>query len=307
MFHRGLINQIMEYISYKHHTYNQTSKYMIDFKNDLYRTEWLELVFAGRNKAYGAYELRQHNAFTTIKALIVGSALMLTMLIVPLAYSRFFQFNLDTGIPVMEEPILRMVEFAAVPPLKEVEPAPPEAPKPAKKVPLQKLVPLKVVPAAVPTEEMLSVEDLKSKAIGQQTVVADPGNGGLNILESTPAGNSGNTTSKALGDEVVGLELLEAYPEFPGGQSAFSKYISRNLRYPMAARESEISGRVIVSFVIEKNGDLSHIKILRGIGGGCDEEAIRVLKESPPWSPGMQNGQKVRVAYTMPIFFQLAG
>jgi TonB family protein len=99
---------------------------------------------------------------------------------------------------------------------------------------------------------------------------------------------------------------VEVMPEFPGGQSGWGEYLQQNMRYPPIARENNISGRVILSFVVEKNGDLSDIRVLRGIGGGCDEEAVRVLKTAPSWKPGKLNDRPVRVAYTMPIFFQLA-
>ncbi len=83
------------------------------------------------------------------------------------------------------------------------------------------------------------------------------------------------------------------------------KFLRKNLRYPGNAAELGIQGKVFLSFVIEKNGDLSHIKVLRGIGSGLDEEAVRVLSKSPQWKPGIQNNQKVRVAYTLPINFSL--
>ncbi|HUH32344.1 MAG TPA: energy transducer TonB, partial [Daejeonella sp.] len=130
--------------------------------------------------------------------------------------------------------------------------------------------------------------------------------GVLNATEINPAADGQGVADQTVSNEPVGMSMLEKYPEFPGGQDAFNKYISRNLRYPMMARENSISGRVFVSFIIEKNGSLSNIQVVRGIGGGCDDEAVRVLKNSPLWAAGMQNGQKVRVAYTIPIFFQLA-
>jgi TonB family protein len=99
---------------------------------------------------------------------------------------------------------------------------------------------------------------------------------------------------------------VEIMPEFPGGMAGWDKYLQKNMKYPPIARKNNITGRVIVAFVVEKNGDLSDIKVIRSIGGGCDEEAVRVLKTAPSWKPGIQNGRPVRVAYTMPIFFQLA-
>jgi protein TonB len=94
-------------------------------------------------------------------------------------------------------------------------------------------------------------------------------------------------------------------PEFVGGMDAWAKFLGKNLRYPVQARDEGIQGRVTVSFVVEKNGELSNVKVLKGIGYGCDEEAIRVIKKSPFWKPGFQNGRPVRVSYVMPIVFRL--
>ncbi|HET8828379.1 MAG TPA: TonB family protein [Pelobium sp.] len=98
---------------------------------------------------------------------------------------------------------------------------------------------------------------------------------------------------------------VEVLPSFPGGIQAFGKFLGQNLKYPDVAKKANIQGRVFCQFVVEKDGSLSNIKAVRGIGGGCDEEAVRVLSISPKWKPGMQNGEKVRVSYVIPIFFQI--
>lgn len=102
--------------------------------------------------------------------------------------------------------------------------------------------------------------------------------------------------------EYNGLEVL---PEFKGGLQAFGAFLSRNLHYPKEARRNKIQGRVFLSFIIEKDGSLTNAKVIRGIGAGCDEEALRVINSSPKWNPGVQRGRPVRVSYTVPIFFQL--
>jgi len=96
---------------------------------------------------------------------------------------------------------------------------------------------------------------------------------------------------------------VEAEPSFPGGIEMFYRFLQYNIRYPAKAFEDKIQGKVFISFVVEKDGSLTDIKVLRGIGGGCDEEAVRVMKTSPKWRPGIQNGRPVRVQYTMPISF----
>lgn len=98
---------------------------------------------------------------------------------------------------------------------------------------------------------------------------------------------------------------VEENPEFPGGPAKLLEYIQKNLEYPEAARENEIQGRVFVGFIVEEDGSVSNVKILRGIGYGCDEEAIRLVYSLPKFKPGKQRGKPIRVAYTLPIVFKL--
>jgi TonB family protein len=94
-------------------------------------------------------------------------------------------------------------------------------------------------------------------------------------------------------------------PEFPGGLDAFFKFLGKNIRYPANARENGTQGRIIISFVVEKDGSLTDVKVVKGIGDGCDEEAVRVIKMSPKWNPGVQDGKPVRVKYSVPIAFAI--
>jgi TonB family protein len=99
--------------------------------------------------------------------------------------------------------------------------------------------------------------------------------------------------------------VVEEMPEFPGGVEAMIHYVGDNVKYPEEAKDKEIQGRVFISFVIEKDGSVNEVKVMRGIGGGCDEEAVRVIKAMPKWKPGKQEGKPVRVNYMMPINFKL--
>lgn len=101
------------------------------------------------------------------------------------------------------------------------------------------------------------------------------------------------------------FQIVEEMPSYPGGAEALYEYLNDNIRYPIVALESGISGRVYVQFVVEKDGSVSDVKVLRGIGGGCDEEAIRVVEKMPRWNPGKQRGRAVRVLYMVPINFTL--
>lgn len=108
-------------------------------------------------------------------------------------------------------------------------------------------------------------------------------------------------------EEAEIFTVVEESPGFPGGDEARIKFLQENIKYPTMARESGIQGTVYVTFVVEKGGNVTDVKILRGIGGGCDEEAIRVIKAMPKWNAGKQRGKPVRVQFNMPIKFTLAG
>ena len=105
-------------------------------------------------------------------------------------------------------------------------------------------------------------------------------------------------------DEVV-FNIVEVMPRFPGGEQKMMEFISKNIEYPQIAQDSGIQGRVFVSFIIESDGSVSNVKLLRGIGGGCDEEAMRVVQAMPRWIPGKQRGKAVRVSYQIPVMFKL--
>lgn len=107
-------------------------------------------------------------------------------------------------------------------------------------------------------------------------------------------------------DKVI-FDVVEQMPQYPGGDDARIKYLAKNLKYPEEARKEGIEGKVFVTFVVEKDGSITGAKILKGIGGGCDEETIRVIENMPNWEPGKQRGKTVRVRFNMPIIFKLNG
>ena len=109
-------------------------------------------------------------------------------------------------------------------------------------------------------------------------------------------------------EEVLETEIftvVESMPEFPGGMGELMKFLAKNIKYPPLAKESGIQGRVFINFVVEPTGAISNVKVLRGIGGGCDEEAVRVVASMPKWKPGKQRGKSVRVSYNLPVKFTL--
>jgi protein TonB len=153
---------------------------------------------------------------------------------------------------------------------------------------------IKVVDQPVSPDEMPSLDDLKDAAVGQ--------------LPSTAVGQNrvGTAAVPTADNSIREAASLDSYPEFEGGMAAWAKFIQKNLRYPSQAQEDGIQGKVFVSFVIEKDGSISNVTLLRGVAASVDQEALRVIQKSPKWKPGIQNKQFVRVRYNIPISFSLA-
>jgi protein TonB len=278
---------------------------MISFTQNLYRNQWLDLVFKNRNKTYGAYELRKNNAETTVKAFLYATAFFCLLVITPWLIDLISKTN-----PAAEnnEP-MRIIEVKLQAGINQVKSERKPAPKAPAKPVQHKSIPyasMTVVPENQTESDIPTQEQLMDAVISTMNTNGAE-NQSLNPIEIQEeiSNTTENSALPADNMELYTTDGIERYPEFPGGQSAFINYLSRNLRYPEAAFERGIQGKVLISFIIEKNGRISNIKILRGIGYGCDEEAIRVLEKSPEWKPGMQNKQKVRVAYTLPINFSL--
>jgi len=118
-------------------------------------------------------------------------------------------------------------------------------------------------------------------------------------------GNSYSDPAKAYNAETGVYTVVEQMPEYPGGMNAMMSYLSSNITYPQQAKNDTVTGRVFINFIIEKDGSVTNVKVLRGIGSGCDEEAVRVISSMPKWKPGVQNGEAVRVSYNIPIKFAL--
>jgi len=275
---------------------------MLITKFDLYNAEWLDLVFDHRNKNYGAYELRQSYGRTMTKsmgiafaavALLSAAAIIFKAKPKPIDNRRIIEVKLDPSIP--KPPV-------EAKPKQPDAPAPMEHQKPAAPVEAKGFTTPHIVPTDPPTEPP-TIDQLKDVAIGPTDVKGPSGAG--NVIDSKDPGPGGTGTAK-VDDGVHTLDGLEVMPEPVGGAAAWAKFLQKNLRFPGAAQDAGVSGKVLLSFIIEKDGTLSNIKVDRPAGYGFDEEALRVLKLAKAWKPGVQNGQNVRVRYSIPISFQLA-
>jgi protein TonB len=263
-------------------------------KLDIIKNQWLDIVFEGRNKIYGAYELRKSNGKTTVKALIIGSIIFSFAVAAPLIAS----FLPDSG----EEEVDNNVKIATVklPPKKEeVKPNQPPPPPPPPKVDQVKFTKPVVAKAEEVTEDPPKIEELKDKKVGSETIKGDP-DAVLTVDEPVGTGTAAVVEED---NQVYNTAGIEVKPDFPGGIEKFYKFVGNNYKTP---EEEGLKGKVYVTFVVEKDGSLTDIKVLRDIGYGTGAEAIRVLKKCPKWTPGEQNGKKVRVLYSLPITIQSA-
>ncbi|MBP4139899.1 energy transducer TonB [Flavobacterium geliluteum] len=263
-------------------------------KLDIIKNQWLDIVFEGRNKIYGAYELRKSNTKTTVRALIFGSIIFCLAVAAPLIAS----FLPDSA----EEDVNNDIKIATVklPPKKEeVKPNQPPPPPPPPKVDQVKFVKPVVAKANEVTEDPPKIEELKDKKVGSETIKGDP-DAVLTVDEPVGTGTAAVVEED---NQVYNTAGIEVKPDFPGGIEKFYKFVGNNYKTP---EEEGLKGKVYVTFVVEKDGSLTDIKVLRDIGYGTGAEAIRVLKKCPRWTPGEQNGKKVRVLYSLPITIQSA-
>jgi len=273
---------------------------MLGSKLDILKQEWIDVVFSNRNKAYGAYELRKENSENTSRSLIIAIVVFVFIVSLPTIINK-----IKGLIPAKDEKV-KITDVVLLPPppvdqTKKPPPPPPEPPKP--KVDQVRFPPPVVKPDnEVKEKDPPTVKELAVADPGQKDQKGDP-NADIRIDE--PVGNS-DVKQVVEADPNQIFTSVEQVPEFAGGLEKFGQYLSKNIRYPAVARENNTQGRVICTFVVEKDGSLTDIKVVRGIGSGCDEEAVRVLKNSPKWKPGIQNGRPVRVQYSVPISFTLA-
>lgn len=158
-------------------------------------------------------------------------------------------------------------------------------------------------PPPPPQQQTTVLEIVENDKVIENEVTIDAESNEKTVVEEYHA----PVTEEKEVEETEIFTVVEESPSFPGGDESRIKFLQENIKYPTMARESGIQGTVYVTFVVERGGNVTDVKILRGIGGGCDEEAIRVIKAMPKWNPGKQRGKPVRVQFNMPIKFTLAG
>lgn len=256
--------------------------------------EFNELVFEGRNKEYGAYILRKlYNKYVSISA--TGAMIIFALIVsYPLITASIFPVEHSKDYSGKDSTII----ILTIPPIEK-----PDADIP---LPIQPKTPTVkyIAPVVRPDEQVFNeyiptVEDLINKNPGTETV-------------------EGNIYGTDIIDGVKEIEIpeveqpkeqvhlwAEEMPEFPGGDSEMLNYFAKNISYPEIAIRAQVEGKVVLTFIVDKNGEIRDVSVAKSIGAGCDEEAMRVLKSMPRWIPGKQNGKPVITKINIPVVFKL--
>lgn len=273
-------------------------------KIDVIDSQWVDLVFENKNKAYGAYVMRKNTPRRNLKALlytILGFAIVLG-----LAYAKVAVENaLKARVAVETDVELSKLAQKKEAKVERKEPVKVEQEKVVEKVKssVKFTAPeIKKDEDVKPEDEMKTQDELAqtNTAIGSFTVQGNDEEGG-EILKAKEM----IVEEKPKEEETKVFDVVEQMPTFPGGDGALFEYLSKNIRYPAVAEENGVQGRVIVTFVVERNGSITDVKVVKSVDPSLDKEAMRVVKSMPNWIPGKQNGQAVRVKFTVPVTFRL--
>ena len=273
-------------------------------KVDLIQNGWVDLVFEGKNQAYGAYQLRKNTGKRNVQALL------LTLTVIALiALAIFAKVQIQQAL-TKDVAIEADVELSKLAEKKEAKVERKEQPK-LEKVEVEKVKSsvkftapeIKKDDEVKPEEELKSQEDLSktNTAIGAFDVKGNDEAAG-EVLKAKEVIAQPEPPKE---EETKVFDVVEQMPSFPGGQSALFQWLSSNIKYPVVAEENGIQGRVIVTFVVERDGSITDVRVVKSVDPSLDKEAIRVTKSMPHWIPGKQNGSAVRVKYTLPITFRL--
>lgn len=271
---------------------------------NLNSSEWRDIVFEGKNKSYGAYELRQSSskrhivAFFVIVLFVIAAAALPAFLdaVKPKndnlggtddAFELSALANVEEQVP--EENIIRQETAPPPPPLKAtIQFTPPVITEDSK---------------VKEDKEMKSMDELNEKKDIQISIATVEGSNDKNAVDIAELKE--HKVIVAEPEVEKPFVSVEQMPQFPGGDTELMKFIGNNLKYPTIAAENGIEGRVVIRFVVTKEGSVSDVQVVRSLDPSCDKEAVRVVKTMPKWVPGKQNGRNVPVYYTLPVLFKL--
>ena len=273
-------------------------------KIDLIQDSWVDLVFEGKNHAYGAYQLRKETGKRNVYAILTMFAIALIIAAI-VAVKGVVENAMKSDVAIEAD-----VELSKLAEKKEAKVEKKEEPK-IEKVEVEKVKSsVKFVPPVIkkdnevkPEEELKSQEELNktNTAIGAFDVKGNDEAAG-EVLKAKEVIAQPEPPKE---EETKVFDVVEQMPSFPGGTAALMQYLSSNIKYPVVAEENGVQGRVVCTFVVEKDGSITDVRVVKSVDPSLDKEAMRVVKSMPKWIPGKQNGSAVRVKYTVPVTFRL--
>ena len=273
-------------------------------KIDLIDNGWVDLVFEGKNQAYGAYQLRKNTGIRNLKALAVMFAAFI--IIAGIVYAKV---SIENYIASQNAAIEADVELQSLAEKKEIKEEKKDEPE-VEKIEIERVKSSVAftVPEIKKDDEVKEDQEMKSQdelsetntAIGAFTVEGNDETAEVKHVEEKIA-----EPEPVKEEETKVFDVVEQMPSFPGGPSALMQYLSSNIKYPVVAEENGVQGRVVCTFVVEKDGSITDVRVVKSVDPSLDKEAVRVVKSMPKWIPGKQNGSAVRVKYTVPVTFRL--
>lgn len=270
-------------------------------KIDLTSREWCELVFEGKNKAYGAYEMRQTSPSRHNKALVI------VVIFILIAFSLPFLLKAVAN-QEDKETMTEVTSFADLD-TPEEEPEQQELKKPDLPPPPPLKSTIKFTPPVIKKDEEVREEDemkTQEDLNLNKTAISIADIKGTDDIHGKDIADIREVVKEPVEEKKQEIyHTVEQMPQFPGGETELLKYIRDNLQYPQAALENNIQGRVIVQFVVGKDGKVTNVQILKGVDRLCDQEAVRVIESMPQWIPGKHNGVAVPVYYRVPVTFKI--
>ena len=277
---------------------------------DLTKNGWCDLIFEGRNKQYGAYKLRTQTGKRNLKAIItiaILAALCIVLFYIKAGYDAYQAAHAKnenvTEISALNQPKKKEAKVERKVQVEEKKEVVKEV-----KSSIKFTAPVIKKDAEVKPEEEMKTQDQimqTNTAIGALDVKGNSDQG--EILKVTQRVETEPVKTEAPKPEVENkvFDVVEQMPSFPGGQSALMQFLQSNVKYPVVAQENGVQGRVVVSFVVERDGSITDVQVVRSVDPSLDREAQRVVRSMPKWIPGKQNGQAVRVKYNVPVSFRL--
>ncbi|MDE5881764.1 MAG: energy transducer TonB, partial [Muribaculaceae bacterium] len=283
---------------------------------DLTSKEWRDIVFEDKNQDFGAYQLRKNSDKRHNMAVLFTLIGLVVVFIMLIAYSKYSDYRAEQEAIALQEQREKMAAAELLQEEKNDEPEPEPEPEPQKfeqeipQVPEEVLATVQVTQIAIVDADKVQNEVMDMEAQKEDNTARGVVN---------QEGSDDADKFKAVQEQVIVKEpepevkpkeeeifqAVEQQAEFPGGTAALMKWLNQNIRYPEQAAANDIQGRVIVKFVVEKDGSIGAAEILKGVDKDLDREALRVVKKMPKWQPGKNNGVAVRSYFNLPVSFKL--